>query len=237
MSDNQLSSEQLALLASFDTPTICNAIEVVHGKRGFDNFTHQTMHWSDRAVKAVVGYARTAKIASVAPSSEPEAIVRAVRQDYFRHMATGARPGIAVVEDVDGDAAIGAWWGEVHAYVHKNVCGLSGAVTNGLMRDLADLAPDFPVLAGGIGPSHGFVHVQEFGTDVTICDMRVADGDLIHADVHGAVVIENEVLTDLSKAIATLQRNENIVLGPVKRGGVDLEQFETLWSDFEKART
>ena len=33
----------LALLRRVDTPTVCNAIEVVEGKRGFDRFTRGTM--------------------------------------------------------------------------------------------------------------------------------------------------------------------------------------------------
>jgi regulator of RNase E activity RraA len=237
MADQTLTAEQLSLLATFDTPTICNAIEVVYGRRGFDNFTHRTMHWSDRNVKAMVGYARTARIASLAPSSDPKAEVRGRRRDYFRHMANGPRPGIAVVEDMDGDAAIGAWWGEVHAYAHKNVCGLSGAVTNGLMRDLDDLAANFPVLAGGIGPSHGFVHVRDFGVEVNIHGMQVADGDLIHADQHGAVVIAEQVAAELPAAISTLQTNEKIVLDLVKPGAVNIEDFEQAWAEFEKART
>ena len=33
----------LALLRSVDTPTVCNAIEVAQGKRGFNLFTRGTM--------------------------------------------------------------------------------------------------------------------------------------------------------------------------------------------------
>ena len=46
----------LTLLREVDTPTVCNGIEVVHGKRGFDAFTHGTMVSSapeDPAIVAV----------------------------------------------------------------------------------------------------------------------------------------------------------------------------------------
>ena len=33
----------LTLLKSVDTPTVCNAIEVAQGKRGFNAFTRGTM--------------------------------------------------------------------------------------------------------------------------------------------------------------------------------------------------
>ena len=32
-------------------------------------------------------------------------------------MNEGPRSGVAVIEDVDGEAALGAWWGEVHAQI------------------------------------------------------------------------------------------------------------------------
>ena len=122
---------------------------------------------------------------------------------YYQHMATGPRPAIAVVEDMDGEAAIGAFWGEINTTVHKGF-GLAGALTNGVMRDLGDLPDGFPVIAGSIGPSHGFVHVREIATQVTIFGLSIADGDLIHADRHGAVVIPAGYEAALGAAIAKL---------------------------------
>ena len=58
----------------------------------------------------------------------------------------------------------------------------------------------FPVLAGSIGPSHGFVHVVEIGTPVNIKGMRVAQGELIHADRHGALSFLM-IIPDLGLAI------------------------------------
>ena len=60
-----LSDTLLALLKDVDTPTVCNAIEVAQGKRGFDNYTKRTMFSSDAEAPAIVGFARTARIAGV----------------------------------------------------------------------------------------------------------------------------------------------------------------------------
>nr|WP_085865153.1 acyl transferase [Pseudooctadecabacter jejudonensis] len=227
----------IARLRSCDTPTVCNAIEVAQGRRGFDGFTHATMQWSGPVDARIVGFARTAKIAGRVPPSEPTDVIRARRMEYFRAMAAGPRPAVAIVEDEDGEAAIGAWWGEVHAQVHSKVFGLQGAVTNGVMRDLGDMPNDFPVLAGKIGPSHGFVHVRDIGTPVTVFGMQVSEGDLVHADRHGAVAIPPEVLPKLNAALDVLFTSEEIVLGPIRDGTVTLAEFEALWADFEKART
>lgn len=236
MMDTVLDGTLLALLRSVDTPTVCNAIEVAQGKRGFDAFTRGTMLCSDPEGGAIVGYAVTAKIAAVAPPTEAADVIRARRMAYYKAMSEGPAPSVAVVEDLDYPHAIGAYWGEVNTTIHKGF-GMSGALTNGVMRDLGDMAKGFPVIAGSIGPSHGFVHVKEIGTRVNIFGLNVAQGDLIHADRHGAVVIPMDVLGTLMSAIHKMQETETLVLGPARAPGFDFETFERAWSAFEKSRT
>ena len=155
---------------------------------------------------------------------------------YYRMMAEAPRPSVAVIEDLDYPECVGAYWGEVmNTVVHKGF-GMSGAVTNGVMRDLGDLAGGFPVLAGLIGPSHGFVHVREIDTPSSL-RLTVAPGDLVHADRHGAIVVPREIIFDLAAAIAKMRRTEAIVLEPARRPGFDFRAFETAWAAPEKART
>ncbi|CAM3979682.1 RraA family protein [Phaeobacter inhibens] len=226
----------LDLLRQVDTPTVCNAIEVAEGKRGFNAFTRGTMLASAPEAGAMVGYARTARISALAPPTEPPEVIKARRMDYYRHMASGPRPAVTVVEDVDFPNCIGAYWGEINTTVHKGF-GISGALTNGVMRDLGDLPEGFPVIAGSIGPSHGFVHVKEIATPVTVFDLQIRDGDLVHADRHGALVIPPAVLPHLEGAIRKLLETEKLVLDPARKEGFDFEAFETAWSAFEAART
>ena len=225
----------LTLLNSVDTPTVCNAIEVAQGKRGFNAFTRGTMLASDPA-GVMVGYAVTAQIAAVAPPTEDAATIRARRMAYYKAMAEGPKPSVALVEDLDYPNAIGAYWGEVNTTIHKGF-GMSGALTNGVMRDLGDMAPGFPVVAGSIGPSHGFVHVRSINQPVRIMGMDVRPGDLIHADRHGAVVIPPEVVDQLAGAIRKMQETERLVLEPARAEGFDFAAFEAAWTAFEKART
>ena len=225
----------LTLLRSVDTPTVCNAIEVAQGKRGFNAFTRGTMQINDQK-GVMVGYAVTAQIAAVEPPTEDPVTIRARRMAYYKAMAEGPKPSVAVVEDLDYPNAIGAYWGEVNTTIHKGF-GMSGALTNGVMRDLGDMAPDFPVVAGSIGPSHGFVHVRSINQPVQIMGMDVHPGDLIHADRHGAVVIPPEVVDQLAAAISKMQITERLVLDPARAEGFDFAAFEAAWEAFEKART
>ena len=229
------SDSLLELLARVDTPTVCNAIEVAQGKRGFNDFTRGTMVCSAPG-EAMVGYARTARIQAVNPPTEDAEVIKARRMAYYKHMSEGPRPGIAVVQDMDVPNAIGAYWGEINTNVHK-AFGLNGALTDGVMRDLGDLPEGFPVVAGSIGPSHGFVHVVDIGEPVQIKGVTVPDGALVHADRHGAVVIPNDVIDTLEAAIALLFTSEKVVLDATKGKRIGFEEFETAWAAFEASRT
>ncbi|MEM9549794.1 MAG: RraA family protein [Pseudomonadota bacterium] len=223
-------------LRQVDTPTVCNAIEVAQGKRGFDAFTRGTMVSSAPDASAIVGYARTARISAMDPPTEQPDVIRARRMDYYRHMSEARSPGVAVIEDLDCPNCVGAFWGEINTTVHKGF-GLAGALTNGVVRDLGDLPDGFPVVAGSIGPSHAFVHVREIGTPVSIFGLSVTDGDLIHADRHGALVIPPDVLPELEGAIDRLLETEKLILEPARRQGFDFAAFEAAWSNFERNRT
>lgn len=234
--DDELSDGLRDLLAVVDTPTVCNAIEVAQGRRGFNRFTRGTMVHSKPGDPPIVGFARTAKIAGLEPPTEPPEVIRSRRMDYFRSMAAGRGPTLSVIEDTDYPNCIAGWWGEVHVAVHKGL-GLAGAVTNGVVRDLDVLDDGFPVLAGSIGVSHGFVHVVEIGTQVEIMGLSIEQGELVHADRHGALVIPNDVFDDLKSAIEHVISTENIVLAPARTPDFDIEKLEEVWAKFEASRT
>lgn len=231
-----MDEQLLYLLKSVDTPTVCNAIEVAQGRRGFSSFTRGTMHCSAPDGAAMVGYARTARIAATEPPKEAADVIKERRMNYYRYMADSPRPSIAVIEDMDFPDCVGAYWGEINATVHKGL-GISGALTNSVMRDLGDLPDNFPVLAGSIGPSHGFVHVLDYDQPVEIFGLKIMPGDLIHADRHGAIVIPEDVAPVLQVAIEKLLATEKLVLDPARAQGFDFETFEAAWSAFEVSRT
>lgn len=230
-----MTPETLAVLRSVDTPTVCNAIEVAQGKRGFSEFTRGTFVATAPSAGAMVGYARTLKIAGAQPPMEPADEIKSRRMAAYRYMAEAPMPAVAVVEDADHPSCIGAYWGEINAAVHRGF-GLSGVLTNGVVRDLGDLPMDFPILAGSVGVSHGFVHVMEIGTGVSVHGLDVQPGNLIHADQHGAVIIPSDIVDSMAAAIAHLHTTESIVLDAAGSPGFDFEAFEIAWQKFEDAR-
>ena len=230
-----MNEKLLNILRQVDTPTICNAIEGVQGKRGFDNFTKKTMHISEINNESIVGYAVTAKIIASSPPKDSPEIVKSRRMNYYKYVSEGKTPTVVVIEDEDGLNPCGAFWGEVNATIHKGL-GLRGVITNGTMRDLDVLPKNFPILSGAVGPSHAFVHVTEFKCKVDVLGMIVNPGDLIHADRHGACVIPKDTIEGLENSISKLVSDENIVLDPARKEGFNYEILEKAWLEIEKSR-
>jgi regulator of RNase E activity RraA len=220
-----LSADLLAALAKYDTPTICNAMEVVAPGRRLNGFTTRPLVCPFPDLPPVVGYARTATIRATGPSSLSPAEQQAQRLAYYEYVGQGAGPRISVIQDLDGtEAGFGAFWGEVNSAVHKAL-GCLGVVTDGSIRDIPQWAPGFQALAGSIGPSHAHVHVTRFSGEVRVAGMTVRSDDLIHADRHGAVVIPHEVAARLPDAAELCGRREEPILAIARGSDFTLDKL------------
>ncbi len=184
----QVSKQQIEFLQSMDTPTVCNVIEMVAPERRGHGYTIHHLHCPFPDLPPMVGFAKTVTFAARKPHGMDGAGYMAKRLDYLDYVAAEPRPAVMVMHDLDEPKGHGAFWGEVQSNVHKAL-GALGVVTDGSIRDIPQIAPGFQMLAGSIGPSHAYVHVVDFGLEVTVHGMAVRSGDLIHADRHGAVVV------------------------------------------------
>ena len=147
-----------------------------------------------------------------------------------RTWVKGAGPRIVVIQDLDDIHGYGSFWGEVNSNLHKGL-GALGVITDGSVRDLPDLAENFQVLAGSILPSHAYVHVVDFGGEVHVSGMRVRDGDLIHADQHGAVVIPHAVAAKVPDAAALIARRERVLINAAKEPGFNIDRLRQAMGD------
>ena len=220
----------LQLLTTWDTPTICNALEVVAPHRRATGFTVRPMVCLDPALAPVVGRARTAAIRAMDPPGRTADELRQARIAYYEYAASGPGPTVTVIQDLDPEPGFGAFWGEVNTAVHKGL-GSVGAVTNGSIRDLDACAPGFQLLAGMVGPSHAHVHVADFGRPVNVCGMAVRHDDVVHADRHGAVVIPPEAVKELPAVVDLLTRREAVILECARRKDFDVARLRQAMTD------
>ena len=227
----ELDADIRAALRAVDTPTICNALELAAGGRSTTGFTTRPAMCSAPALPAIVGFARTARIRASSPSTQSAEEMRTFRLRYYGYVAGGPRPSVVVIEDEDPEP-IGAFWGEVNVAIHKGL-GLEGTLTNGLVRDLGAHDPGYQVVAGGVGPSHAFVHVTAIDCPVSVLGLAISPGDLVHADRHGAAVIPAHLIAKMPAAIDRVARRERPILAAARRPGFDIAALAAVWSEAE----
>jgi regulator of RNase E activity RraA len=199
--------DDLRLLAQWDTPTICNALELIVPDRRAIGFTVEPMVALHPGAAPIVGLARTGTVRAKEP---PRGNV-ADRMAWYEYVADAAMPAIVVIQDLDDRPGFGAFWGEVHTNLHQKL-GALGCVTNGSFRDLEASAKDFQIIGGRVGPSHAYIHVVDFGKPVNVFGMQAAHDDVIHADEHGAVVVPNHCVKLLPEKIDLVARREKVIL-------------------------
>ena len=226
-----LEASALDALKELDTPTICNALELVAPARRATGFTRRPLIAAFPQLKPVVAFARTAMIRAreAHPRSREEAT--RMRLAYYEHIATPPLPSVAVIQDIDApDQGFGAFWGEVQSNVHKGL-GCAGVITDGSVRDLDAMASDFLVLAGSIMPSHAHVHLVDFGGTVSVAGMIVSPNEVIYADRHGAVVVPAEAIKDLPAAVALLARREKVIIDAAKAPGFSVAKLRQAFAE------
>ncbi|NLC84654.1 MAG: RraA family protein [Ruminococcaceae bacterium] len=192
----QLTSEQIAEIAQFDTPTIANAIELFKIGSRLDGVMNPEIKCILPFGKTMVGYAYTAKISAAAPATteQPQ-----LWMDYFAKLQSTPRPSLAVLQDIDPQP-VGSFWGEVNATCHKAL-GCVGTITNGGVRDLNEVEElGFGFFASTVLVSHGYVHIEEHGIPVEIGGVTVNPGDLLAADRHGVILIPHGIAEQLADA-------------------------------------
>jgi regulator of RNase E activity RraA len=199
--------ELLAQLAAHDTPTVCNALEVLDPAFTLYSYTKRFLRCSHPDRPARVGYARTAAIRTTRPHGEDTATLKARRLAYYDYINAGDGPKICVHQDLDDEAGIAACWGDVVANLHYGM-GCVGVVTNGAFRDIPGMPDGIMMLARGEKPSHGELHLVAVGEPVQIDGLMVRDGDLVHMDRNGAAVIPHALAADLPAAIAEVVAKE-----------------------------
>jgi regulator of RNase E activity RraA len=231
-SPSPLTGAQLEALRALDTPTVCNALEVVAPERRGSGYTVEPFFCPRPELGSMVGYARTGTIRSMQNPGQTAAELTEARLSYYDHIGSGDGPTITVIQDLDAVPGYGAWWGEVNTSIHKGL-GSLGVITNGSIRDLDEAAEGFHMLAGMPGPSHAWVRVEDYNLTVTVHGMTVEPGDLIHADQHGAVVVPIDVADQVPAAAADIAAAEHVLIKASGEPGFSAARLRELLGDSE----
>ena len=226
-----LSAAVLAKLTKYDTPTICNIIEL------FD-IRPRNRGYMDARVKSnfpefppIVGYACTAAFRSDAPPAGGDAYGSIQKQlDQF---AALPGPAIVVFQDLD-DPPAAAVFGEVMCSTYQSF-GSVGLITNGAGRDLEQVrALKYSVFTGSTICSHGYCHMLHLGLPVRVGGLMVNHGELLHADANGVTNIPIEIAAEIAEVGDEFVAAEAIIMDYVKAPGKkDVAKFNELRKEFQ----
>ncbi len=212
----------LQLLHKFDTPTICNVVEL------FD-LRPRTAGYMDGRIKAcfpklppMVGYSATATFRSAAPPRSGN--VYAGLGDQVAAFAELPGPAVVVFQDLD-DPVAAATFGEVMCTTYK-AFGAAGLVTSGAARDLEQVeALAFPCFANGAICAHGYCQIVQINVPVHVGGVMVHPGDLLHGDCNGVTTIPNDIASAVAGACPELAAAEAVVLDYLKAGKLEPKGF------------
>lgn len=220
----ELPSEMLEALGKFNTPTVCNAIETFDVRPRTEGFMDHTIACRFPELAPMVGYAVTAKIRAGTP---PQDDVHHTR--IWEEFAKTPKPWVIVIEDLDWPKPIGSYWGEVNASTY-NALGAVGVVTNGGVRDLAEVRPiGFHFFSSCLLVSHAYVHVVEVGTPVTVGGLTVHPGDLLHGDLHGVTSVPIEIADRLPAACRAVEAAERELIDYARSGNASVDELARLY--------
>lgn len=221
MPTHPLSPEQVEALRRYNTPTVSNAIEMFNVRPRHEGFLPHRVRCLLPELGVMVGYAVTSRTrASYSSTSSPD-----LTADYLRYVAAQPGPKVAVGQDLDEPAGLGAQFGEVNATIHQKL-GCVGHITDGCPRDL-DEVRGLGFHLFGLNPcvSHAYVRLEGFGQPVKLAGVEIKPGDLIHADKHGVCIIPLEAADKVADACAEVERLERPLLEICRSAEFDLDEY------------
>lgn len=219
---NPITPEVLAKLRDYDTPTVCNVIEMFDVRPRTSGFMDARIRAAFPEMPPVVGFAATATFRAAMPPDGPD--IYASMEEQVQRFGELSGPPIVVFQDLD-DPAVAATFGEVMCTTYQTF-GSAGLVTSGAGRDLEQVRRiGYPVFTNGAIASHGYCHIPDVHVPVVVGGLVVRPDDLLHMDVNGVAIIPKEIASEVADACAVFMAAEAVVLDNLRQNGPDIKKM------------
>lgn len=210
-----MTPDVLSRLREYDTPTICNVLELFDAVPRTSGYTDARIKACYPSLPPMVGFATTATFRAAAPPRAGDIYAGLAKQ--VEHIAATGGPQVVVFQDLD-DPPVAATFGEVMCTTYQ-AFGCVGLVTSGAGRDLDQVeALKFPCFTSGTIASHGYTQIVELGPPVRVGNVWINPGDLLHGDRNGVVVIPPHLAAATADGCPELMAAESVVLDYLKAG-------------------
>ena len=212
----------LEKLRTFDTPTVCNLVELFEVRPRNRGFMDARIKACFPEMPPMVGFAATATFRSSAPPREGDAYSSTEGQVECFGELSG--PPVVVFQDLD-DPPVAATFGEVMCTIYKTF-GAVGLITSGAGRDLEQVrAINFPVFTNGAICAHGYCYILHVHVPVHVGGVAVYPNDLLHGDLNGVTTIPHEIAAELADIGDEFVAAEKIILDVLHSGRPSVKQL------------
>ena len=212
----------LTALTRFDTPTICNVIELYDVRSRNTGYMDGRIRACFPDMPPICGYASTATIRTA--FARAEGGVYSSLDDQARAFGELPGPAIVVFQDLD-DPPVAATFGEIMCATYQGF-GAVGIVTSGAARDLDQVRRlGFAAFSDGAICSHGYSHITSVHQPVRVGGIAVRPGDLLHADANGVTTIPLSIAPEMAQVCDEYAAAEGVVLEFLKTGSRDVAAY------------
>ena len=209
-------------LKTVDTPTLCNAIELLSVRPQREGFTPLTIRALFPEFGRMCGYAVTAQVESVS-QTEPFDLERFI--ELYRAVESSPKPAVVVLQEIGGYRDYAAHCGEVMSTVFTRL-GAIGLVSDCGVRDIPEVhSIGFHYFARGAVPSHANFRIVRAGVPVQIEGMVVKSGDVLHGDQNGLVAVPNVPIEKIASAVDKVRSRERKLMDWVRSERFSLDGF------------
>ena len=210
-----ITAATLKKLAQYDTPTICNIIELFEVRPFTAGYMDRRIQAAFPEMPPVVGFAATASFKSGTPQKNS---TYAALESQVAEFAKLPGPAFVVFQDHD-DPPVGATFGEVMCSTYQ-AFGAVGLITSGGGRDLLQVkALGFPVFTGSTICSHAYCQIFDVGAPVEVGGLTVHNGDLLHGDANGVTSIPLDLTSEIADVADEFIAAESHVIDYAKAAG------------------
>ena len=217
-----ISSDVLERLARYDTPTVCNVIELFDVRPRNEGYMDGRIRACFPHLPPMVGFALTTTFRSMAPPRGGDVYAGIGQQIEAFSELPG--PPVVVFQDLDEPTAA-ATFGEVMCSTYK-AFGAAGIITSGAGRDLEQVeALKFPAFTNGTICAHGYCHMLQVNVPVTVGGIVIRPGDLLHGDCNGVTTIPLQIASEVPDACEEFMAAEKVVLDYLKGDRVTPEGY------------
>lgn len=207
-----ISKAVLEKLRQYDTPTICNLIELFEVRPRTAGYMNERIRAQFPELPPTVGFASPVTVRSLTAADDGG---YGWLEEHVRRFDELPEDVVVVQQDLDGPK-VAATFGEVMCSTYQ-AFGAVGLVSSGAARDLDQVrALDFPVFTDGAICSHGYFHTVDIHVPVNVGGVVVRLGDLLHGDRNGVTTIPTDIASELADIADDFVAAENIIISTVR---------------------